>query len=110
MTAIEILNKHFKDSIPESFEGEVWDERVIAAMEEYAEQEAKRIHSALKEQRISVEERLPEHNEMLVCCEIGRTKSFWASYDKRENVFICHEGFVVTVDYYQTLPAPPVKK
>lgn len=67
-------------------------------------------HSALKEQWISVEERLPEHNEMLVCCEIGRTKSFWASYDKRENVFICHEGFVVTVDYYKSLPAPPVKK
>lgn len=52
MTAEEILNKHFKDSIPESFEGEVWDERVIAAMEEYAEQEAKRIHSALKEQEV----------------------------------------------------------
>lgn len=48
MKAIEILNKHFKDSIPESFEGEVWDKRVIAAMEEYAKLSE---HSALTKEQ-----------------------------------------------------------
>ena len=35
MTAKEFLNKHFKDSIPSDFNGEIWDERLISAMNQY---------------------------------------------------------------------------
>ena len=37
-SASEILKEHFKDSIPEAFEGKIWDDRLIYAIEEYASQ------------------------------------------------------------------------
>lgn len=39
MTAREILDKHFKDNLPSEWNGEMWDKRIIDAMEEYANQQ-----------------------------------------------------------------------
>jgi len=40
MTPEETLNKKFKDNIPSEYDGKIWDDKLIEAMEEYAQQEA----------------------------------------------------------------------
>lgn len=48
-TKKKILNEKFKDSIPSDFEGEVWDKRLLEAMDEYANDKVKCEHDLLKD-------------------------------------------------------------
>lgn len=40
MSAETLLNIKFKDNIPSKFNGKIWDDRLIEAMQEYADQQS----------------------------------------------------------------------
>lgn len=62
-TAEEILNEEFKDSIPSEFEGKIWDDRVIKAMQKYSNQQNAELikeNERLRKALIAIDEEIPK--------------------------------------------------
>lgn len=47
-SAIEILNEKYKSCIPSEFDGKVWDNKLIEAMHEFANQQQKPLSDAIE--------------------------------------------------------------
>lgn len=48
-TAEEILNEKFKDNLPSTFEGKMWDDKLIEAMHEYTDQQTAALREELEQ-------------------------------------------------------------
>lgn len=72
----EILNKKFKDNIPAEFNGKIWDDKLLEAMTEYADSQA-------KERAIGFAEWLMENEFCRM--DAGYWSSYLDNYQKRYN-------------------------